>query len=303
MAGTSAHAALAKSKLRLPRAGVAPPALTTLGSGAPLRVNVGEDGSFQVFDADLGGAGQIYPGTSTTLGDMGVFARIGGTLYGPHFDTHADGTATAGLGTYSPWSNTSVSSVSGSGTNADPFRVTVGMDALPPNVHATLVVTYVDGDVTFEQKLRLQNLGASTVQVSAFMGADLYLAGSDTGVPVWDAIVLAVGGRGCAAPTPVALLTPASSNTDHAANDFGAIWSQIGTGQLNNVIATGCIDNAAALQWPAISLPPGASDSTICSVTFASANSTAVPWGTSHSALLLIVALAGIGLLRLRSRA
>jgi hypothetical protein len=47
----------------------------------------------------------------------------------------AKGTATGGLGTTTPWQNTTVSGVSGSGTLADPWTVKVEGDALPVGLH------------------------------------------------------------------------------------------------------------------------------------------------------------------------
>jgi hypothetical protein len=75
-------------------------ALTTI-SGNPLRINVGADGSFQVYNTAVPGVGQIFP-TGASLADMGVFAWIDGTLYAPDFANHG-GTATGALGTYVPW--------------------------------------------------------------------------------------------------------------------------------------------------------------------------------------------------------
>lgn len=52
------------------------PAITTI-AGAPLTVRVGDDLSFQVFNADIPGVGQIYPSDSSDTADMGWIVHAG----------------------------------------------------------------------------------------------------------------------------------------------------------------------------------------------------------------------------------
>ncbi|MGH9419288.1 MAG: hypothetical protein ACRD3J_04880, partial [Thermoanaerobaculia bacterium] len=111
--------------------------------GNPLTINVWSDGSFQVFNASVPGHGQVYP-TTNQAADMGVFANIDNKLYAPDFANHG-GTATGNLGTYTPWQQVSITSVSGSGTVGAPFRVVVSLKAPDNDVTVKLNVLYVQG--------------------------------------------------------------------------------------------------------------------------------------------------------------
>ena len=86
----------------------AAPTVVTI-SGSPLTVIVGSDTSFQLVNAQFPGNGQIYPGSCiTSVADAGIFAAIGGTLYGPDFNSHPCGTAAIQP---TPWTPVSISGV------------------------------------------------------------------------------------------------------------------------------------------------------------------------------------------------
>ncbi len=237
-------------------------ALSTI-NGVPLKINVGDDMSFQVFNSliDGGTTGQIYPSSQTTLADMGWMVRVGATLYGPSFSTHG-GTATAGLGTIVDYGTPTASSVGGSGTSAAPFSVTT-TGTLGATLSASQLVTYVNGENFFRKSLTLSNSAASPVSVRVFLGSDIYLASSDSGTPFREVQSGAPGGQTCAGVTPTYTIlhisqgTPAASS--FSATNFNDIWSQIGAGALDNAVNTAaCIDNGAALGWD-VSIPAGGS--------------------------------------------
>lgn len=241
-------------------------AVTTIDAGTPLTIRVGDEMSFQIFNADVPGTGQIFPSTSSGTADMGWLVHAGGVKYGPDFFQHPAGTATGSLGAVTPYGNRSISPVSGSGTAADPWRVTVRGDLGSTGLVAEQVVEYVNGDNFFTKRLTLTNHSTGTQDVRIFLGGDIYLAGSDHGIPYRDAGSGAVGGSDCtqtnASPAPAARyyilyipMTPADAWTGAG---YGDVWQQIGQGQLDNALSTtSCIDNGAALQWNR-SLPPGA---------------------------------------------
>ncbi len=226
------------------------PTIATI-NGNPLKINVAADASFQVFNAAVPGHGQIYP-TGSQFGDMGVFANIGGTLFAPNFGSHGT-TATGGLGTYTPWSQSSISQVQGDGSSSAPFTVTVNVNAGGTGVSLSMVVTYVNGSNFF--RVKNQFGGSRTMKV--FLGADIYLASSDAGVFFVEPTLHAVGGVDCAnPPTYHILLIPLTPANRFSANTYSSIWTQIGHGQLdNNDIPAGCVDNGAALEWDDIPAP------------------------------------------------
>lgn len=254
----------------MPTAVTAAPAFSTI-TGAPLRVNVGADNSYQIFNTDTpsGALGQIYPTNATQTADMGWFVRVGSTLYAPNFSEHPGGTATSGLGANTPFFETSLSPTSGNGTSASPYSVTVVTNLGDSGLIATKTITYINGDNYFSESFRVRNSSGSTQQVSIFLGSDIYLANSDSGVPFREPTSGSPGGRTCANVTPEYTilhipLTPANRFT---AVGFSSVWSQIGLGQLNNTVGTGCIDNGAALQWD-FSVVTGGSATVLAATSF-----------------------------------
>ena len=152
-------------------------------SGTPLRINVGDDNAFQVFNTNISGGtvGQIYPSTQTTLADMGWFVRVGNALTAPSFTSHGS-TATGGIGANTPYGARTVSAVSGTGTAASPFSVTVQGSA-GGGLLTTQTVTYVNGDKFFRKSFQLNNPGAAAVSARIFLASDIFLASSDSGKP------------------------------------------------------------------------------------------------------------------------
>ena len=227
----------------------AAPRIVTI-QGDPLKINIGADSSFQVFNNAVPGSGQIFP-TSCQYGDMGVFADIGGTLYTPNFRAHTCGTATGSLGTTTPWAEQSISNVTGAGEGPSPFSVTVTNAASGTGVTMTNTITYVNGDNFF--RIRTSFSGPGNRVLKMFLGADIYLASSDAGVFFFEPTLHAPGGVDCQIPpTYHILLIPIQpDHANHIAdNGYSQIWAQIGQRRLNdNVTPTSCIDNGAALEF------------------------------------------------------
>lgn len=241
---------LAKGDVKSAQAPLAPPSLSII-NGNPLTINVASDNSYQIFNSDVGSAGQIYPSSQTTTADMGWFVDINGTLYAPNFGEHGV-TATSGLGPYIPFEETSMSPVSGAGTAASPYTVTVSVNLGSSGFRATKTTTYVNGNGYFTERFRLVNVGGSSAQVSLFLGSDIYLANSDSGRPFLEPTSRSPGGRTCAGVTPeyTILHIPLTPALRYTGAFYSNVWSQIGGGGLNSQIdPSPCIDNGAALQW------------------------------------------------------
>lgn len=251
-----------------PQLVTAAPAFSTI-NGNPLQVNVGSDNSYQVFNSLVPGQGQIYPSSAQKTADMGWFVRVGATLYAPNFREHPEGTATGGLGSFTPYGETSLSPTNGNGTSASPYSVTVVNGLGDSGMVATKTITYVNGENYFSERFRVRNTSGNTQQVTIFLGSDIYLASSDAGIPYREPTSGSPGGRTCAGISPEYTilhipLTPADRFT---AVGYSDVWSQIGGGQLNNTVGVGCIDNGAALQWN-FTVSPGGSATVLSATSF-----------------------------------
>lgn len=291
------------SSLALGAAGAAlaaAPVVTTI-SGNPLTIHIGDDHSFQVFHDSFPGTGQFYPDDATGTADMGWIVHADGTQYAPDFDDHSSSTATGNLGSYTPYAapGRTVSAVSGSGTSASPYEVTITAALGASGLTSTEVVRYVNGENFFRKSFTLTNNGDVSQSVNIFLGGDIYLADSDDGIPYRTGN--SVGGSNCpVAPATLPnyhVLYIAQTPADRwSGNSYGNIWTQIGNGTLDNALATGCIDNGAALQWNR-TLAAGASVTIDAATSFG--DIPPIAGGGGEVTAVPTVDLAGLGLLAL----
>lgn len=238
-------------------------------NGDPLTVHVGDEHSYQIFNADIPGVGQIYPSGSTGTADMGWMVRAGGVLYGPDYSSHSSGSATGSLGSVTAFSGRTISAVTGTGSAADPFQVTISNQLGASGLVSQEVVRYVNGDNYFSKRFTLTNNGAATQDVRVFLGGDIYLAGSDSGIPFLQGSSGAVGGSDCGTPASYYILyIPQTPADRYTGSGYSSVWSQIGAGELSDSLSTtNCIDNGAALQWNR-SLAQGASVTILATTSF-----------------------------------
>lgn len=244
----------------------AAPAISTI-SGTPLTVRVGDEHSYQVLNADVPGVGQLYPPNSSDTADMGWLVHADGVQYGPDFSEHG-GTATSGLGTVVPYDGRNISAVSGNGSAAMPFEVTVSNSLGTSGLSSREVVRYVDGENYFTKSFTISNNGANAQDVSIFLGGDIYLAASDSGIPYMEAASGSIGGSDCGTPPSYYILYIPLTPADHyTGSSYSSLWSQIGNGALDDTLATQCIDNAAGLQWDR-TIPAGSSVTVTAATSF-----------------------------------
>lgn len=245
-----------------PARGSALPPFQTI-NGSPLRINVAADLSFQIFNTNIPGVGQIFP-SSAQLADMGWMVRTGGTLYAPRFRER--GSATGSLGAIVAFGGGTQDPISGSGAAGDPYLVV--SRATAGGLQLREEVRYETGKGFFSKKLVIDNPGASAVTATVYIGSDIYLASSDAGKPNRVVIpggtsVVGTGGRTCPGVNPVynILHIPLTPPQRFTADGYNSVWAQIGAGNLpNTVSAADCIDNGAALQWN-LSIAAGGSSS------------------------------------------
>ena len=249
--------AWAEKFLTPPHVPTAPPVVETI-SGNPLTILIGDDTSMQVLNSVIvGGSGQFYPGGCTTdVADSGVFVRIAGTNYSPDFDQH--GVCGSATSTATAWTPVSISAVTGTGTVATPFTVVVVVDAGVTGLRMTETLTYVNGQNLFNTSFVFTNLGNAPVLFDTFIGADLYLADSDSGVPFL-AAGNAPGGKDCATQNYSIYFLTTTPNDLYSAEHWSTVWSEIAAGTLSNVVDGVCQDNGAANQWQNRTVDPGAS--------------------------------------------
>ncbi|MFZ2235087.1 MAG: hypothetical protein WAV67_01800, partial [Dokdonella sp.] len=202
-----------------------------------------------VLNSAVPGVGQVYPSNSSGPADMGWLVRTTNTLYTPDFSAHG-GTATSNLGTRTAYTPQTLSGVSGSGSSSSPYTVTVSGKLGSTGLVATEQVTYINGSNYFTKRFTLKNNSSSSQTIKVFLGADIYLAGSDSGVPYRIGTTGTTGGQNCANPATYSILfIPQTATNGYTGAGYSSVWTQIGAGTLNNALSTGCIDNGAALQW------------------------------------------------------
>jgi hypothetical protein len=269
--------------------------------GNPLTIYVSDDGSYQSVHASHPGNGQFYP-TDSTLGDAGWFFRTSTpTLFAPDLNgaDHSN-TAASNLGARTIVTPISMTTLTGTGVAADPYTVVAVVDLGTTGLTATITTTYVDGDEHFTQKVELANNSGASETVNIFFGADIYLAADDDGIPSFYPSHNTVGGSDCNARNYNILLIPLTPMDFYTANNFGNVWSQIGSGALDNSVASGCIDNGAALQWDR-TIDDGDTVTIESQVSFGAnpfASGTPAPVPALPAGLLAILALAaGLGVM------
>jgi hypothetical protein len=276
-------------------------------TGNPLTVHVGSDGSFQIFHSTVPGQGQIFPSGCTTTADFGIFADFGGVLYSPNWADHPCGSATGGIGAHTPWTQTSITTVTGTGTTADPFTVVIVLDAGATGLRLTATVTYVNTENFFRIAKVFSSTAAAPITMRVFEGADIFLAGSDSGIPFLQTSSLSPGGQNCG-PTQnyTILFIPLTPANAYSANSYSTVWSQIGAAQLPSTVATGCQDNGAANQWDR-TINPGASLTINSAASFGTIPPIAggpqqvnVPTLDTKALIVLAVLLAAAGLIVMR---
>jgi hypothetical protein len=92
----------------------------------------------------------------------GTLLAVGGTLYGPA-SIPAGGAASP----RTPWTTTSSTPTSGSGTALDPYKVVTRVVAGDSGVSVVQTDTYVVGDESYRTDIAVTNNGADTVSASS----------------------------------------------------------------------------------------------------------------------------------------
>jgi hypothetical protein len=129
------------------------------------------------------------------------------------------------------------------------------VDAGATGLRLTETIAYVNGSKSASIAMAFSNTGQAAVTWDTFIGADLYLASSDSGTPAL--VAGAAAGKDCQFQNYTILFGNNTPNDRYSANGYGTIWTEISAGMLSNTVATGCLDNGIANEWTARTLNPG----------------------------------------------
>ena len=229
-------------------------------SGPLTQVAVGNDLSCQAkHTGDT--SNEFFP-SSTTPGDCGTFLVAAGTLFAPDFANHG-GTATSGLGSYTPFTAVSQTPKSGAGTAANPFKVVTAANAGSTGLAIAQVDTYVTGQESYRTDVTVRNSGGAAQAIALYRAGDCYLQNSDTGF----GFTGQNNSAGCSAnanntpPGRIEEFLPITPGASYMEDRYSNVWSTIGaqmpfTNQCNQ--CTTNTDNGAGIMWTA-SVPPGGS--------------------------------------------
>jgi len=231
---------------------------TTINSAGPLTdIFVGAEASTQVAHLLDGTVYEVFP-SSVIPGDYGSFVVVAGVLYAPDFANH-DSTATISIGAYTPFSMVSQSAVMGSGTAADPLRVTTVVDVGATGLRLTQTESYVIGQESYRTDLQLANSGDAPVDAILYRAFDCYLGGSDSGYGLQSG-----GSVGCSEnpnntpPGRIEQLVPITPGNNYYEAQYSEVWTAISTHLPFNDTCR-CneqIDNGAGVSW-SITVPAG----------------------------------------------
>lgn len=231
----------------------------TISSAGPLSdIYLGDELSCQIaHTADT--AFEFYP-PGTAPGDCGTFLVVNDVLYAPDFASH-NGSATGSLGTYTPFTPVSQSTVTGSGTSVDPYQVVTVADAGATGLRITQTDSYVVGLESYRTDTQISNTGGSSQSLILYRAADCYLGGSDSG---YGFVVTATGAVACSInpdntpPDRIEQWLPITGGNDYYQDGYSEVWSAISTHASfpNTCDCSSQIDNGAGISW-SFSIPSG----------------------------------------------
>ena len=244
--------------LAAPVAQGATPFVDVASTGPLTHIYLGNELSCQVAhegDTSL----EFYP-PETTPGDCGTFLATGGQLYAPEFTAHGAGvTATASLGTYTPFTPVSQSTVTGAGTSVSPYQVTTQVSLGSTPLKITEVDSYVVGNENYRTDVTVSNSSTSAVSALLYRGADCFLQNSDFGYGFVDSSTHAPActlNPNNAPPGRIEELVPITGGIHYVETFFNTLWADIGGhGDLPDTCDCETNeDNSAGINWD-ISVP------------------------------------------------
>jgi hypothetical protein len=237
-------------------------ALQAITSGGPLTKIVTSDTlNCQVYHQNDGEVGEFYH-PDDDEGDCGTFLAVGGTTYGPSVVQAGDQAVDV------PFTSVNQSSVTGSGTQADPYKVVTVVDAGTTGLRVTQTDSYVAGQENYQTDVTVKNNGSSSQNAILYRAGDCYLQNLDFGLGSADSttgVVRCVIGvedleSGQTVPGErIMEWKPLTSGSSYYEARYSQVWDKIGAGQPFGNTCARCseyIDNGAGLSWN-ITIPAG----------------------------------------------
>jgi uncharacterized repeat protein (TIGR01451 family) len=187
-----------------------------------------------------------------------------GVLFGPADIPFGDGASPRT--SFTPVSQTPVT---GSGTDADPYRVVTVVDLGTSGLRITQTDSYVVGEESYRTDVAVQNVGETSTSAILYRAGDCFLQNSDQGFgsadPSTGAVSCVAGvddGSGNIVPgSRIEQWFPLSPGSHYDEDFFGNVWSTIGSQQPFADTCTQCpnyVDNGAGLSW-GLTVPAGGS--------------------------------------------
>jgi hypothetical protein len=241
-------------------------------AGPMEHVYLGEELSCQVKlagDTDL----SFYPASTTPPeanasipGDCGTFLAFGGELYSPDFVNHphtaTQGTADGALNSGEPYTTftpVSQSTVTGTGSNDDPYEVTTVASA-GSQVQVTRRDSYEPGESFYTSEVTVASTAGVPLPMTMYHGGDCFLANSDFGFGEY---VAQSGGIFCVAQsTPprgrqIGFVPFGQANfvetqwpiADLTGPALWTLFTETGAALPNTCRCDEFLDNGAALSW------------------------------------------------------
>lgn len=211
-------------------------------AGPLTSIGITPTGNLYAYHHDFAHNLYYSSGNSSAAGWF-VYDEDSGRLYGPD-------SIGAGLSCPGCWTPVSQAAQTGSGTAADPYKITTTL-ASGDGLTAVITVTYVVGDEVYSTSLKVTDSSGADRHLRLFVAADLYYGDEDSGIPMYDPATGSVGGAtdvGAFAGF-TGFFVPLAPADHYYAGTFSTMWAQIGAHQLSDSVYPGATDLAAALQW------------------------------------------------------
>ena len=234
-------------------------AFTQITSAGPLdNIFLGVD-----IAAQIGHTGdssyEVYPPT-TTPADYGTFLVVADTLYAPDMAGHG-GTASTGIGTYTPFTSISQSAIGGSGTSGAPFTVTTVVGVGATGLTITQVDSYIVGQESYRTDVTVANGGGAPVSAILYRAMDCFLGGSDSGYGMLNGTAVGCSANPNNVPAGrIEQIVPLTAGNNYYQSFYGSVWAAIGT-HLPFPDTCDCTvqqDNGAGISWN-LTVPAGGS--------------------------------------------
>ena len=199
---------------------------------------------------------------------------VGGTVYGPARIPAGNAPT--------PFTPVSQTPVAGSGSAADPFRITTVVDVGTTGLRITQTDSYVVGQESYRTDVQVANSGGAAQQVILYRAGDCFLQNSDDGfgrvdpTPAGNAVAcVAVADPDAATPTPGSRIEqwlPITPGSHYFHAGYNEVWNQVASAAAfpDTCRCADFIDNGAGLSWD-LTIPAGGSATVSHLLTFSPA--------------------------------